>query len=439
MENVTGLKIESILKKCHIELEWDERVKFRIAGELYFSLCAFAFLLTFEGNLLHGLHLKPGIIIGALFPTITILYFYRHYLGNTLAKDRTLSRWLLPSLFIQLIVIFGFIISLNVSKTFGYRTSMYVGFYQYGKIFLSYNDKEESIMKESAEEKFNVEEIKTFKKDVVEMYLPYFDKRESRIPGQTYYDLIKSLHSIPFLIAFTFGFLGALIFCLRDMIQRFNNVDLYPKNFIFFIVRFIVSCSLTVTLAYFVMGKWAVTLGPIVFFLIGYFPERVIKYLDTKMTEYLGIRKEKYAPIPLSLVQGLTAEKAMKLREIGIEDVQNLAVADIEKMRRNLPFSRAMLCDWIAQCILILYFPDEIEKLRKSGIRTIIDLSECMLGSDEQKCRKYAKAIEINHLKIQYIKKVINLNYMQTRLKELAGCLLSEYEKRYQKLEQEHG
>ena len=152
------------------------------------------------------------------------------------------------------------------------------------------------------------------------------------------------------------------------------------------------------------------------------------------MTEYLGIRKLEYIPIPLSLVQGLTAEKAMKLREIGIEDVQNLAVADINKMRQNLPFNKAILCDWVAQCILILHFPDEMEKLRKSGIRTIIDLWECMLVSSEQKCKNCAKAIEIDYFKIQYIKKVIELEYMQTRLKELTGCLSSEYEKRYQEL-----
>ena len=430
MEKVTGLKIENFLNK----LGWDEKVKFRIICELYFSLCAFSFYLTFEGNIWHGYNLKPGIIIGALFPTITLLYYYRHYLGNILAKDRSLSRWLLPSLFIQLIVIFGFMITLNVSKSFGYRTSMYVAYYQYGKIFLSYNEMEKSVMKKSEEGDLSIEEMRTFQNEVVELFLPYFDKTKSRKLGQTYKDLAKSLNSIPFLIAFTFGFLGCLIFCLRDVIKRFNNVDLYPKNFIFSIVRFIVSCSLAVSLAYFVVGKWVITLGPIVFFLIGYFPERVIKYLDTKMTEYLGIRKLEYIPIPLSLVQGLTAEKAMKLREIGIEDVQNLAVADINKMRQNLPFNKAILCDWVAQCILILHFPDEMEKLRKSGIRTIIDLWECMLVSSEQKCKNCAKAIEIDYFKIQYIKKVIELEYMQTRLKELTGCLSSEYEKRYQEL-----
>jgi hypothetical protein len=150
------------------------------------------------------------------------------------------------------------------------------------------------------------------------------------------------------------------------------------------------------------------------------------------MNKYLGVRKAAHKPILLSQVQGLSAEKALKLREIGIEDVQNLAVANVDKLRNNLPFNRAMLCDWIAQSILILYFVDDIEKLRESGVRTILDLEECALTSEDDECQACAGIIGIKPVQLQYVRKILRLEYMKTRMEELRNCLSSEYNRRLQ-------
>jgi len=427
--------------------------KFRIVCYFYFGTIVALFMLTLGKGPLHGLHFRAGLVIGSLFPMMALLYYNRHYLYNLKSTKRALSRWMFPAIFIQIITTFGFMIVLQAPAKHGYMSQMFTGFYEYGKIFQSYNDVEKTLLNEDAVKKellnrsqdpIGSEQDANFKiRQLVKFYLPFFDEK---ILGQTgapeggdtataspeFRRLAKSINAIPFHIAFAFAFLGSLIFSLRDGIKRFNNVDMYPKVFVFYAVRYIVSCSLSAALAYIVFAKWIIALAPIVFFMIGYFPERVITYFDDKMSKYLGIRKAKYKPIPLSMVQGLSAEKALKLREIGIEDIQNLAVAKIDKLRDNLPFNRAMLCDWIAQCMLIIYFVDDIEKLRASGVRTIIDLQECALNSEDQECQACAEVVGIKTAKLQYARKILQLAHMKARLEEIRNCLSEEYRHRVQ-------
>jgi hypothetical protein len=444
MESQTIDQDREVLPPDFLRMPRGEKAKFRISCCLYFAAIIALFLLTFKDQPLHGHNLKAGLVIGSLFPIMTLLYYYRHYLGNPKSDNRTLGRWLLPSIFIQIITVFGFMIALNSPARHGYQSQMFTGFYEYGKVFESYNTVEKELLKNSAEHMEKSEELKAKMQQIMDFYIPFFDedrlsKSDPKTPAgqeeKTLLDfkkLTRSINAIPFHIAFAFGFLGALIFSLRDGIKRFNNVDMYPKIYVFYAVRFIVSCSLSAVLAYFVFEKWVIALGPIVFFMIGYFPERVITFLDDKMNKYLGIRKAAHTPIPLSLVQGLSAEKALKLREIGIEDVQNLAVANVDKLRNNLPFNKAMLCDWIAQSILILYFVDDIEKLRESGVRTILDLQECALTAEDDECQTCAGIIGIKPVQLKYVRKILMLEYMKTRMQELRNCLLSEYNRRLQ-------
>ena len=444
MEDVTIVKGNEVVSKGYLNWLQDERARFRIIFCSYCSAIVFLFVLTLNSFPLHPYKLKSGIVIGSLFPITTLLYYNRHYLGNPLSKNRTLGRWFFPAFFIQIIAIFGFLIILSSPTNNGYLSQMFTGFYEYGKVFKSYNKVEKDLLENPEISRQSQKIVQDKMNWITDFYLPYFDEtaflnKEAVPPSgaekpsvtHKFKKLARSINAIPFHIAFAFGFLGALIFCLRDVIKRFNNVDMYPKIYIFYVVRFVVACSLSVALAYLVFDKWLVAVGPIVFFMIGYFPERVISYLDDKMNKYLGIRKTTYTPVPLSMVQGLSAEKALKLREIGIEDVQNLAMANIDKMRENLPFNTALLCDWIGQCLLILYFVNDVEKLRFAGIRTILDLQECALTSDDKECRACAKTIGLS-VQLPYIKKILQLDYMKVRMKELKKCLESEYASRYQ-------
>jgi hypothetical protein len=241
---------------------------------------------------------------------------------------------------------------------------------------------------------------------------------------QKFAQMSTTINAIPFYLALTFGFLGALIFSLGDLVVRFNMVDLYPKNFVFYSIRFVVAASLCATLANFFMEEFPIIMAMPIFFLIGYFPERAIKYLDQKMTEYLGFKT--YEPFPLSVIQGMSGEKALRLREIGIEDVQHLAVANVQEMKNNLPYSQDMLCDWVAQSLLILYFGKQIEALRNVGVRTILDLQGCLLEAPEDEVIKCAKDIGVSEMQLRHVAKILAANPMRTRISELKNCLEKE-------------
>jgi hypothetical protein len=347
--------------------------------------------------------------------------------------------WVLPALLTQFIVILGFIILLGYPRPHqdqkqaqeqtprqaqkqDYKIRSGRSFKDFQKVKGDISKKEDKYAKISdlvnsyhplllTEEAETCPPKQTRKEDLAECY-------------QKFAKMSNAINAIPFYLAITFGFLGALIFSLGDLVVRFNMVDLYPKNFVFYSIRFVVAASLCATLANFFMEDFPLIMAMPIFFLIGYFPERAIKYLDQKMTEYLGYKT--YEPLPLSLVQGMSGEKAFRLREIGIEDVQHLAVGNVQEMKNNLPYSQDMLCDWIAQSLLILYFNKQIGALRDTGVRTILDLQGCLLEAPEDEIIECAKKIGISELQLRHIAKILTTDPMRARINELKNCLEKE-------------
>jgi hypothetical protein len=406
------------------------------------------FMLSLEDAKFYRYLPKAGLVIGGFFPFIAFIYYYRNYIkAPGLANRRpSVLSWILPAVLTQIIVILGFIILLGYPKpnlnkvqttarmqdkkqeyTIRYSRSFFSGGLHYGHLFQKFQ-KEQVDAPNSIELKY--EEVSR----LFNQYRPYFvttetetcPPKEQREEYQAYcrekFAQISSvINAIPFYLAITFGFLGALIFSLGDLVVRFNMVDLYPKNFVFYSIRFVVAASLCATLANFFMEEFPLIMAMPVFFLIGYFPERAIKYLDQKMTDYLGFKT--YEPLPLSLVQGMSGEKALRLREIGIEDIQHLAVGNIQTMTNNLPYCQDMLCDWIAQSILILYFTKQVEALRDVGVRTILDLQGCLLESPEDHVIECAKKIGISEIQLQHVARILRTDPMRTRIEELRTCM----------------
>lgn len=423
-----------------LRLNLSEKTNFLILCGIYLTGLVGLFLLSLGELPLNGYHLEAGIVVGGIFPILTLLYYSSHYLGNRSMKSGSLASWFLPSLFVQIIIVFGFLVTLGARENYGYRNSMYIGFYTYGKLFKTYTAMEGELIEGDADRGdariiLHPKQLEQRREKIASFLKPYFDEdrwRKGKPEGldMDFTVLSNSVRAIPYAIAIAFGFLGALIFCLRDVIKRFNNVDMYPKICIFYGVRFIVSCTLSVCVGYWVMEEWPATVGPTVFFMIGYFPERVITYLDERMSRLLGTQRFDTKPVKLSLVQGITPDKAIRLREVDIEDVQNLATGSIERMAKNLPFTRALICDWIAQSLLVLHFTEDIEKFRKVGIRTILDLDQCALKASEAEVNSCAEMIGVHPAQIRHIKEVIGVDYMQNRLRELRDCLSEEYDRR---------
>lgn len=423
-----------------------------------------------------------GIVLGSIFPFISFLYLHKNYISEKkkIPPDKiqgiSVLGWALPAFFLHVIIIFGFNITISGPMDSGFKRSLYSSFYKYSKIFEKFTEQENNVTNVTEISSENLKKLNNYvalyasffeerkrekRQTRVEQFLSWMsdskeeksrndntstldDKEASGSPDDTQglpskeesIELIQQISNIserigriPFFIAITFGFLGALIFCLSDAINRYNNIDLYPKVYIFYIIRFIISASLAVALSSFIMTEFPVMLVPIIFFGIGYFPERAIKYIDDKMTQYFGMKSTEYKPIPLSLIQGLSPEKGLRLREIGIEDVQHLALADIAFLEKNLPYNPEMLCDWIAQSVLYLQFPDYVDLLRKMGIRTILQLRDFELDSPQVQKQIVNQNISKRDLDgIEYLKYMVSLPHFNDRICRLMDAVKTDRE-----------
>ena len=91
----------------------------------------------------------------------------------------------------------------------------------------------------------------------------------------------------------------------------------------------------------------------------------------------------------------------MRLSEVGIDNAQNLAEANIIELLLKTPFNPAQLIDWIAQAKLYLYFRTNIEVLREAGIRTVFDLK--MICHDEQIIEKLANEVNVSSVQLKIV------------------------------------
>jgi hypothetical protein len=413
-------------------MEMAGQKRFTVTWVSYLLLVMSVFLLSLGALPLRQFSLVPGLILGGVFPFTSLLYFYRHYVlgvGSLKGPFQKISNWLLPAFFVHIIVIFGFCATLNLSpgRKGDPPSSIYTTFYDYGRIFKSFREVLKPVDQDFVGRLKKEGLPKTELEKVIGYYSPYFPtikKKQDETAEHRLSALAIQINQMPFLIALSFGFLGALIFCLRDAIRRFNAKDLYPKTYVFYLVRFIVSATLSVTIAYYVMDDWPVAFVPLVFFIIGYFPERVITYLDEKANKLFGIKARRYKEIPLSMIQGISHYKVLRLREIGVADAQNLALADIDHLEANLPFRRQLMCDWIAQSMLLLHFPDKIERLRGFGVRTILDFEQCFEGKANKALTDFAQKTNLEVSQMRLVLSILRSASVQPRLKRLADCLM---------------
>lgn len=385
----------------------------------------------------HKAGMVTGIIIGSFFPFISLRYFYLNYLTDN-QESQSILGWVGPSLLLHIIIVFGFLITVSITVNRNhYTSSMFTGFYEYGKIYKSFQEKESLILKDpggffAAHTQENGQQM-TFT-DFKDFYAAYFTDSQTGLtqdqddpPNQyeTYAILAHRINKIPAVIALTFGFLGALIFCLMDALVRMNQSDLYPKTYISYNIRIVVSASIALILSFSIMDDWPIIFSALIFFFIGYFPERAIKYCDEKITKFLGIKTTEYKPTPLTSIQGLSNEKAMRFRDIGIEDVQNLAIGDIDKIAKDTPFSKDILRDWIGQGILILHVPEQFEELRHLGIRTIMDLQECFLekkqldATEQQKTKDCSEKFGIKYEHLENLRSILSTDHLKNRIIQL--------------------
>jgi len=179
------------------------------------------------------------------------------------------------------------------------------------------------------------------------------------------------------LLVLGFAFLGGFLHATQDVLRRLVTADLSPGTFYAAGLRMFVAQIAALVLSYLVEAfpgsEYPDLALPVVAFLAGVFPDRAIRYVREKIRIFSRDAEASSHELPLDMIEGMNVLHRTRLAEVGIDNAQNLAEADLVDLVLRTPFPPTQILDWIVQAKLFVYFKDRIEALRAVGIRTVLD------------------------------------------------------------------
>jgi hypothetical protein len=170
-----------------------------------------------------------------------------------------------------------------------------------------------------------------------------------------------------------YTFLGAYLFNLGVIIRRLSLSDLNAQMLWGSVNRLVLATGLCLALK-----NVPVLVGqPQLFFAIGFLSNLFLEALLNSAEKIASIRRTKRSDgMSLQMVRGIDFWKAHRLEEEGIEDVQNLATADVLELAVRTHYNLLTLLDWIDQAILICRFRAKTCKLEQAGLNiSAVDLA----------------------------------------------------------------
>lgn len=194
---------------------------------------------------------------------------------------------------------------------------------------------------------------------------------------------------IPPYNSFCFAFLGAYFYIVQMLVRRYFQNDLKTPAYIHATLRIIIVILLVWVVDLLLRFKGIdeePRLG--IAFVIGVFPYvgwQALQALIRLPFQFVvpALRRKH----PLSDLDGLNIWYESRLLEEGVEDIQNLATADLVDVILNTRIPVDRLVDWVDQSLLYLHLSNkkvknargkesDREKLRRFGIRTATDLDD---------------------------------------------------------------
>jgi len=188
-----------------------------------------------------------------------------------------------------------------------------------------------------------------------------------------------------------FAFLGAYFFSLQMLFRRYVLRDLRPSAYVAVAMRIILA----------VVGTWVVAIVTkyklleinqqtllVVGFAIGVFPSLAWQFVQAalKKVMFAGFFIPSLnSQLPISDLDGLTVWHEARLEEEDVENVPNMATADLVDLMLQTRFPPDRLIDWVDQAILFTHIGPEKpangkarvrDRLREQGIRTATSLVE---------------------------------------------------------------
>ena len=195
------------------------------------------------------------------------------------------------------------------------------------------------------------------------------------------------------------GFLGAYVYSIQELVRRYNTFDLQPQVYASILVRMLVAIVLVYVgssalvaiggsvappaAADLSAGYTAIWAPAIVAFIIGAFPSRGIEWFGHIADRVLGPQTDTASTLPIQNLRGMSTWHASRLEQIGIDDAQNLAHADISKLLLTTPFDPQVVVNWIDQSMLYVKVGPRIANFRDAGIKTFTAFEAALAGKND--------------------------------------------------------
>ncbi len=188
------------------------------------------------------------------------------------------------------------------------------------------------------------------------------------------------------LFAMRYGFLGAYLYSIQLIYRRYTTFDLQPAVYMNASLTMIAGFAFNFT-AFIAISNLVDKAQPkgieggmyaIIAFSFGYFPLLAIRWFNQITANVLGTKDpSQIVSLPLSVIDGISQFHETRLRDEGIDNVQNLASAKIDELLINTRFNAQQVLEWIDQAILHTYVnPGSMESFRRGGVRKISDFQD---------------------------------------------------------------
>jgi hypothetical protein len=227
------------------------------------------------------------------------------------------------------------------------------------------------------------------------------------------------------MVVLTMAFIGAFVWSCQNIIRRLVSGDLSPNAYYGAGLRMVFAALISLMLSYFLTASPGspYTRGflPVVAFLAGMLPEQALLYLTEKLKIFSFNKKGVSAPLPLTMIEGISTFDRIRLSEVGVEDAQNLAEANLIDLLLKTPFAPGMLIDWISQAKLYVYFKDNVLVLRRAGIRNAFDYHRA--GSIADRLNQLAQETGLSELTLRLVHQHIDSDQGVHKLLEFRSIL----------------
>jgi hypothetical protein len=171
------------------------------------------------------------------------------------------------------------------------------------------------------------------------------------------------------LTAFQFGFLGAYVYLIGDIVRGYFVMDLSPRTLVAASIRIMTGSLLSLVVSFiaaYLDGSGNGASGgvldnalPAIAFIIGSFPEIGLVFLKKWAYEKLGLGQEQANFIELSRLPGMSYAHQTRLMREGYDNVENLSNARPFDLMLLTGFSYRQIRQWLGQAWLCMHLHEQ--------------------------------------------------------------------------------